>query len=83
MSEYISECMSIAGIIFVMFGTIFSLWSVLGTKVKEVGTAGKEDRKQEDFKKDKRNVIIGIILIIAGSIVQIHGVILQILKQNL
>lgn len=73
-------CISISGIILVVIGTIFSLWSVLGTKVKEVGTAKKEDRKQEDFKKDKCKVITGIILIFVGSLVQIYGVILQIQK---
>ncbi|MCM1121189.1 MAG: hypothetical protein NC416_01260 [Eubacterium sp.] len=66
-----SKIISVIGIVFVMIGTIFSLLSVLGTKVKEVGTAGKEDRKQKDFKKDKRNVIIGIIL---GSILQMLGI---------
>ena len=69
-----SKAVSVVGIVFVMIGTVFSLWSVIGTKTKEVGTAGKEDRKQEDFKKDKRNVIIGIILIILGSSLQIVGI---------
>ncbi len=68
-----SKVVSVIGIVFVMIGTVFSLWSVLGAKVKEAGTAEKEDRKQEDFKKDKINVIIGIILIILGSSFQIVG----------
>lgn len=68
-----SKNVSTIGIVFVMIGTVFSLWSVIGTKTREVGTAEKEDRKQEDFKKDKRNVFIGIMFIISGSVLQIIG----------
>lgn len=72
-SILMSKVVSIVGIVFVMAGTIFSLWSIFGIKAKKVRTAEKEDRKQEDFKKDKKNVIIGIILIILGSSFQIAG----------
>lgn len=68
-----SEYGSIVGIFLVMIGTIFSLWSILSTKTEDVGTAWKEDHKQDDFRKDKRKVIIGTILIIVGSMFQISG----------
>lgn len=67
------KCISVAGIIFVMMGTILSLWSVLGTRTKDVGTAAYEDRKQQDFEKNKGLVIIGIVFIISGSALQIVG----------
>ena len=54
-----------------MIGTIFSLWSILSTKFNYVGTADWYDRQQENFKKDKRKVIIGTILIVIGSMFQI------------
>lgn len=63
--------MSMIGIFLVMIGTIFSLWSVLGTKGNYVGTVGWLDNQQEIFKKDKRKVIIGTILIVIGSLLQI------------
>lgn len=68
------KCISAIGIISVMLGTILSLLSVLGTRIKDVGTAAFEDRKQQDFKKNKISVVIGIILIIVGSVLQIAGI---------
>lgn len=70
MNKYINT----AGIIFVMIGTIFSLWSVLRTKDDYVGTAYWLDHQQDDFKKNKRKVIAGTILIIIGSAFQIISV---------
>lgn len=69
MSNYIS----ILGLILVTAGTILSLWSVLGTKTKDVGTAGWHDNQQRNFRKEKRNVIIGTILIVLGTLFQIAG----------
>lgn len=68
-----SKILSTIGIILVVAGTIFSLWSVLGTKVNYVQTAYWYDHQQENFKKDKRKVIIGTIFIIIGSTLQIIG----------
>lgn len=69
MNKYIN----IIGLILVMIGTIFSLWSVLGTKSANIQTAKFQDNQQEYFKKDKKKVIIGIMLIILGTILQIAG----------
>ena len=68
-----SKILSTIGIILVVTGTIFSLWSILGTKGNYVGTAHWFDHQQESFKKDKMKVIIVTILIVAGSIFQIIG----------
>jgi len=68
-----SKILSTIGIILVVAGTIFSLWSILGTKGNYVQTADWYDHQQENFKKDKRKVIIGTISIIIGSTLQIIG----------
>ena len=68
-----SKVLSVIGIILVVTGTIFSLWSILGTKGNYVGTVHWFDHQQESFKKDKMRVIIGTILIVVGSIFQIIG----------
>lgn len=67
MGKYVN----IFGTLFVMIGTIFSLWSALITKNNYVGTADWYSKQQENFKKDKKKVIIGIIFIIIGSFLQI------------
>lgn len=69
-----SKWMSVIGLILVTAGTILSLWSFLGTKAKSVQTAGWQDHQQEYFRKDKKKVIIGIILIVVGTILQIIGI---------
>lgn len=71
-----SKIVSITGIILVVVGTIFSLWSILGTRGGYVGTAHWYDHQQESFKREKRKVIVGTILIIFGSLFQIAGLFL-------
>lgn len=68
-----SKILSTIGILLVVVGTIFSLWSVLGTKGHYVQTADWYSHQQENFKKDKKKVIVGTILIICGSAFQIIG----------
>ena len=57
-SILMSKVVSIVGIVFVMAGTIFSLWSIFGIKAKKVRTAEKEDRKQEDFKRIRKMLLL-------------------------
>lgn len=71
-----SRILGAIGILLVVAGTIFSLWSILGTKGNYVGTAHWYDHQQESFKKDKIKVIIGTIFIVMGSIFQIIGLFL-------
>ncbi len=47
------KIVSAVGIVLVMIGTIFSLWSVLGTKGDCVQTANWYDHQQENFKRYK------------------------------
>lgn len=68
-----NKLLSAIGIVLVLAGTVFSLWSILGTKTKDIGTAGRHDNQQDYFKKDKIRVIIGTILISFGSLLQIVG----------
>ena len=71
-----SKILSVIGILLVVTGTIFSLWSILGTKSNYVGTVDWFDHQQESFKRDKIKVIIGTILIIVGSVFQIIGLLI-------
>ena len=71
-----SKFISVVGVVFVMVGTVFSLWSVLGTKGDYVQSVDWYAHQQENFKKDKKKVIIGTVLIIIGSIFQIAGIFL-------
>lgn len=70
------KILSVIGIILVMIGTVFSLWSILSTKVKYYWTCEWFSNLSDDFEKDKKKVIIGTILIIMGSILQIVGLFL-------
>ena len=49
---------SVIGIILVMVGTIFSLWSILATNTKDYGTCGWMAGLQDNFKKDKKKAKI-------------------------
>lgn len=66
-----SKIFTVVGIVMSVIGTIFSLWSVLGTRSSYVQTASWYDHQQENFKKDKKKVIVGTILIVIGSLFQI------------
>ena len=49
-----SKIFTVVGIVMNLIGTIFSLWSVLGTRSSYVQTAGWYDHQQENFKKKKK-----------------------------
>lgn len=68
-----SKLLSAIGILLVLIGTVFSLWSILWTKTKDVGTAGYNDNHQDYFRKDKIRVVLGTVLISLGSLLQIVG----------
>lgn len=48
------KVLSTIGIVLVMIGTIFSLWSILSTKAQYYGTCGWYSNLQDDFKRIKR-----------------------------
>ena len=72
------KILSAIGIVFVAVGTILSIWTVLVTKVKDVGTYNYNngDNQQREFKKQKVQVIVGIGIISIGSIIQCVGLFL-------
>jgi len=65
------KVLALIGIIAVAIGTILSLWTVLTTNLKSIGTWGYlEEGMRNDYKKQKRLVIIGIVIILLGSLLQ-------------
>ena len=50
--------------------TVATLWNVLCTKSKYVGTALWYDKQNETFKETKKEVIIGCFFIILGGVLQ-------------
>lgn len=65
------KILNIIGIVIVAIGSVLSLWTIITTKTSFVGTCADLDSKSEQFKKEKLLVILGCILIISGSILQI------------
>ena len=63
--------LTVLGIVLIAIGTCWSLWSILNTDFNYVGTADWYSHQNEAFKKQKRQVIAGLILIILGSVAQI------------
>ena len=63
--------LTVLGIVLIAIGTCWSLWSILNTDSNYVGTADWYSHQNEAFKKQKRQVITGLILIILGSVAQI------------
>lgn len=68
---------SIFGIICVLIGTVFSLWSILTLNLDVVGTWGESACRRNEAPKEKRNVVIGIVMIVVGSVLQIIGTVLS------
>lgn len=73
----IKDLFCIIGIIMCTIGTVLSLWTILTTKIKKVGTCEQLDNAQESFKKEKTYVIRGCLLIIVGGILQIIGTLIS------
>lgn len=72
----ITKILCVAGILLCMIGTILSLWSIISTKIELVGSCEQRDHEPEAFKNEKPRVVVGCLLIIAGSILQIIGTVL-------
>ena len=64
------------GIILSVIGTIWTLWSILGTSAKYIGTYDEMANRQNDFKKTKKQVIIGCVLILLGGLLQVMSLFL-------
>lgn len=59
------------GIVLSVSGTVFSLRTVLTTRTKEAGTYNELANRHNSFMKEKRCVMLGLILIILGGGLQI------------
>ncbi len=68
-----SKFFSASGIVLVLIGTVFSLWSILETDPEKVQTAGEHDGQQKNFKRNKPKVVFGTVLLSLGSLLQIIG----------
>lgn len=66
-----SKVLTIAGIMLSMIGTVFSLWTVITTSCAYKGTYNELANRNRDFRKEKRLVIIGCVLIVLGAFAQI------------
>lgn len=71
-----SKLLSAISIVLVLIGTVFSLWSILGTDPNKVQTARDHDDQQKNFRKNKPRVVFGTVLISLGSLLQIVGLFL-------
>ena len=67
----------IFGIIFVLIGTVFSLWSILTLNLDVVGTWAESASRRKEAPKEKLNVLIGIVMIVVGSVLQVIGTVLS------
>lgn len=75
-SFIIAVLFSISGIVIVCIGSIVSVWSVITTNEKLVGTYDELAKRHELFIEQKKQVKKGLILIGLGSALQIVGLIL-------
>ena len=64
---------TVLGIVLIAIGTCWSLWSILNTGSNYVGTADWYSHQYEAFKKQKRQVIAGLILIITKWVSKIRS----------
>lgn len=70
-------CWSIIGIVIVFVGTAFSLWSIITNDTKKAGSWNGIKDRGSDAEKEKKKVVIGIVLIFTGSVLQIVGTVIS------
>jgi len=64
---------SIAGIVLSFIGTAFSLWKILMRDERIAGTWRDIPNLHKNAIKERRYVMVGIILILVGNLLQIAG----------
>lgn len=67
------KIISALGIAMATIGTVFTLWTLLHTDPKSVGTWGELKNKHKEFPKEQKRARIGYVLIVLGGIMQIIG----------
>ena len=68
-----SKIVSSLGIMLATIGTVMTMWTILHTEEKVVGTFGEPIARREAFPMEKRRAVIGTVLIIVGGVLQIIG----------
>ncbi len=64
---------SIAGIVLSFIGTAFSLWKILMRDERIAGTWRDIPNLHKNAIKERRYVMVGIVLILVGNLLQIAG----------
>ncbi len=64
---------SIAGIVLSFIGTAFSLWKILMRDERIAGTWRDIPNLHKNAVKERRYVMVGIVLILVGNLLQIAG----------
>ncbi len=64
---------SIAGIVLSFIGTAFSLWKILMRDERIAGTWRDIPNLHKNAIKERRYVMVGIVLILVGNLLQVTG----------
>lgn len=67
------KIISAIGIAKATIGTVFTLWTILHTNPKAVGTWGELANRNKECPKEQRKARVGYILIVFGGLLQIVG----------
>lgn len=71
------KAINFLGILLSTVGTVFTLYNVLSTNPKDIGTHGYYKKAGDDFKKQKSKTIKGCILIVIGGFLQILALLMS------
>ena len=66
-----SKIINAIGIALATIGTVFTLWTIIQTNPKTVGTWGELEERHKVFPKEQRRAKIGYTLIVLGGFLQI------------
>ena len=72
----IIKVLTATGIVFSIVGTILTLWTTFLTSTKYAGTWHEMSNRHSEFPKEKKRIIIGVIVIAVGGVLQIIGLFL-------
>lgn len=70
---HISSFINALGIALATIGSVFTLYTILHTEEKVIGTWDEGEKRRKEFPEEKRKAAIGCCLIIAGGVLQIIG----------
>lgn len=67
------KIISAIGIAMATVGTVLTLWTILHTDPKGVGTHGEPIQRRKEFPKEQKRARAGYVLIVLGGLLQIIG----------